>query len=83
MKVLPKFHGSRSRLETPLCAVMAWCTNPGTPDTEAIEKALQAVGSGKRIAEALEGIQFLYPETARRAQRTSDRLYTDGFAAFG
>jgi hypothetical protein len=83
MKVLPKFHGSRSRLETPLCAVMAWCADPGTPDIEAIEEALQAVGSGKRAEEALEDIRFLYPETARRAQRMLDRLYTDGFAAFG
>lgn len=29
MKVLPKFHGSRGKLEAPLEAVLAWCEQPG------------------------------------------------------
>ena len=86
IKVLPKFHGSRSRLEKPLCAVLAWCVNPGTPDTKAVEDALQDVGSDKTVQQAIESSLFLYPKypkTAERVQRMLARLYTDGFAAFG
>jgi 5-methylcytosine-specific restriction enzyme B len=83
MKVLPKFHGSRSRLEKPLCAVLAWCVNPGAPDIKAVEDALRNVGSDKTVQQAIESSLFLYPKTAERVQRMLARLYTDGFAAFG
>jgi 5-methylcytosine-specific restriction enzyme B len=83
MKVLPKFHGSRGRLERPLCAVLAWCVNPGTPNVKAIEDALQEVGPDKTVKQAVLSFQFLYPRTAERVQRMLARLYTDGFAAFG
>ena len=39
MKVLPKFHGSRGKLEAPLRAVLAWCTDPGTPTGPSQETA--------------------------------------------
>jgi len=83
MKVLPKFHGSRSRLETPLCAALAWCANPGAPDINAIRDALQEVGPDKTVKQAVMPFLFLYPRTAERVQRMLARLYTDGFAAFG
>ena len=83
MKVLPKFHGSRSRLEKPLCAVLAWCVNPGAPDIKAVEDALRDVGSDKTVQQAMASSLFLYPKTAERVQRMLARLYTDGFAAFG
>jgi energy-coupling factor transporter ATP-binding protein EcfA2 len=86
MKVLPKFHGSRSRLEKPLCAVLAWCFNPETPDVKAVEDALRDVGPDKTVQQAIESSLFLYskyPKTAERVQRMLARLYMDGFAAFG
>ena len=83
MKVLPKFHISRSSLETPLCAVLAWCANPRIPDIKAIRDALQEVGPDKTVQRALPSSRFLYPKTAERVQRMLARLYTDGFAAFG
>ena len=83
MKVLPKFHGSRSRLEKPLCAVLAWCVNPGAPDVKAVEDALQDVDPDKTVQQAMASSLFLYPKTAERVQRMLARLYTDGFAAFG
>jgi 5-methylcytosine-specific restriction endonuclease McrBC GTP-binding regulatory subunit McrB len=83
MKVLPKFHGSRSRLETPLSAVLAWCVNPGAPDVKAVEDALRDVGSDKTVQQAIESSLFLYPKTAERVQRMLARLHMDGFAAFG
>jgi len=83
MKVLPKFHGSRSRLEAPLSAVLAWCVNPKSPDLKAMKATLQEVGSDKTVKEAVATFPFLYPRTADRVQRMLARLYTDGFAAFG
>jgi hypothetical protein len=83
MKVLPKFHISRSSLETPLCAVLAWCANPGIPDIKAIRDALRDVGSDKTVQQAMASSLFLYSKTAERVQRMLARLYTDGFAAFG
>ena len=83
MKVLPKFHGSRSRLEAPLCAVLAWCANPETPDTQTMQAALQQVESGETVTQALAQVQFRYPMTAERVRRMMSRLYVDGFAAFG
>jgi len=81
MKVLPKFHGSRSRLEKPLCAVLAWCVNPGAPDIKAVEDALRDAGPDETVQQAVAS--SLYPKTAKRVQRMLARLYTDGFAAFG
>jgi hypothetical protein len=81
MKVLPKFHGSHSRLAKPLCAVLAWCANPETPDVNGIQKAPQENSSGETVAQAVEASR--YRSTAERVQRMLSRLYTDGFAAFG
>ena len=41
LKVLPKFHGARSKLETPLKALLAWCREPGSPDLGGIEALVQ------------------------------------------
>jgi hypothetical protein len=81
MKVLPKFHGSRGRLEAPLSAVLAWCVNPGAPDIKAVEDALRDAGPDETVRQAVAS--SLYPKTAKRVQRMLSRLYTDGFAAFG
>ncbi len=83
MKVLPKFHGSRSRLEAPLSAMLAWCMNPESPDVQAIKTALQEVSSDKTVKDAVASISFRYHKTADRVQRMLARLHTDGFAAFG
>jgi 5-methylcytosine-specific restriction endonuclease McrBC GTP-binding regulatory subunit McrB len=83
MKVLPKFHGSRSRLEAPLVAVLAWSVNPDAPNTQTITDALLQSEAGQAVREILNRFSFRYPKTAGRAQRMLARLYTDGFAAFG
>ena len=83
MKVLPKFHGSRSRLEKPLCSVLAWCVNPLTPNIKTVEDALREIGSDKTVQQAMATSSFLYLRTAERIQCMLSRLYTDGFAAFG
>ena len=82
MKVLPKFNGSRGKLEMPLKAVLAWCINPDAPDAEGIDGALQNVQSNI-VRAALASLDYRYPKTADRTGRMLSMLYTDGFASFG
>lgn len=82
MKVLPKFNGSRGKLEMPLKAVIAWCLNPDAPDVEGLDAALQNVQSNT-VRAVLASLPYRYPKTADRAARILSMLYTDGFAAFG
>ena len=83
MKVLPKFHGSRGKLEAPLRAVLAWCVDPDAPAQDAIADALRQIEAGDDVGDVLSRITFRYPVTAERARRMLRSLYTDGFAAFG
>ena len=82
MKVLPKFHGSRGKLEAPLKTILAWCINPDTPDIETVNNQLKEIEMNN-ILEKMTTINYKYPRTARRAQRMLWSLYTTGFAAFG
>ena len=81
MKVLPKFHGSRGRLEKPLLAGLAWCLDLDNPQPAAINQALQKPEE-QQIA-ALEALAYQLPRTAKRVLRLLGRLYTNGFATFG
>jgi predicted RNA-binding protein with PUA-like domain len=82
MKVLPKFHGSRGKLESPLRAVLAWCVDPDAPAEGAIDDALQQLESGDDAREALSQLKYECPAAAERVMRMLRVLYTDGFAAF-
>ncbi len=81
MKVLPKFHGSRGRLEKPLQAILAWCRNPDQPDVPSIQQLVQQQDDGS--VTNFSNQAYLYPRTANRVIRLLERLYTTGFAAFG
>jgi hypothetical protein len=83
MKVLPKFHGSRSRLEGPLTKVLAWCFNPDEPDLGVIKSCLTQHPTPDEIESALHALEYRFPETAKRASRLLWTTYVDGFAAFG
>lgn len=83
MKVLPKFHGSRGRLEAPLRAVLAWCVDPDSPAEEAVDDALDRVEESAEPGEKLAQLAYRFPKTAERVIRMLQRLYADGFAAFG
>ena len=87
MKVLPKFHGSRSKLEAPLKAVLAWCVDPDAPAWASVEKELREVEQSEDVA---KGLNQLPDRLAVKMRKTADRvrrmlwdLYTTGFAAFG
>jgi len=68
MKVLPKFHGSRGKLESPLVAVLDWCADPEA--------------SGPTVVD-IPITEFMLPKTAARVQRMLHELRTEGFTAFG
>lgn len=84
MKVLPKFHGSRAKLEQPLKKVLAWCQDPLTSDGEQIENIIQNSSSSvDSLIQSLKNITYQYPRTADRVIRMIRSLYTTGFASFG
>ncbi len=79
MKVLPKFHGSRGKLED----VLAWCANPDAPNVQGIRKSLADVEDGYNLVAKLDVSSNPCRRTAERVLRLLQSLYTDGFATFG
>lgn len=82
-KVLPKFHGARSKLETPLKVLLAWCRDPQSPNVANIEQLLQGKHTADEMVAVLSDGQYHFPRTAQRALAMLHDLYTEGFAAFG
>jgi len=82
MKVLPKFTGAKSRLRTPLLALLAWSIDPVAPDpvdvTERFDAYLSAPDNAPKVLS--EGPQ--YPTVALRALQMLETLETDGFVSF-
>lgn len=90
MKVLPKFHGPRQKLERPLRKVLTWCANKfadkgdnklewiSDPSkdvfVEGIEELLKKYDNKKGI--------FKYPRTAKKVLLMLKQLYETGFASF-
>ncbi len=83
MKVLPKFHGSRARLEGPITKVLGWCLNPEYPDIQTIANAINQAASPDALEAKLLELPYTFPETARRTIRLLWTAQVDGFAAFG
>jgi 5-methylcytosine-specific restriction protein B len=76
MKVLPKFHGSRGKLQRPLDALLAWCLDPDAPSLT--QPGLETVPLANYGTPS-----YVLPKTAERVQRMLSELQTDGFTAFG
>ncbi|MBV9467740.1 MAG: hypothetical protein JO316_16300 [Abitibacteriaceae bacterium] len=83
MKVLPKFHGSRSKLEAPLHDLLAWCLDADAPDQTAINQISNKMESSNSGITQLRQLPYRYPRTAERVLIMLQALHTDGFAAFG
>jgi hypothetical protein len=83
MKILPKFHGSRSRLDMPLKIVLAWCLNPTIPDLASINTCIAKTTSPQEMEQALLALSFHFPKTAERTIRLLWAAHVEGFAAFG
>jgi len=94
MKVLPKFHGSRGRLLSPLWAVLAWARQPNDPQSAAGETQKQTESAAgclelrKLLAEQSKGTgggtgpAYYYPRTAQKVVRMLRQLHETGFASF-
>ena len=76
MKILPKFHGSRGKLEQPLGMVLEWCAVPD-------RKAEAAKSARANPSAMLQFGDWRFPETARRVLRMFHALDGTGFASFG
>ncbi len=95
MKVLPKFHGPRQRLEQPLLEVARWCLRPPVHLSERIDlngllKSIRGTpesGAVPGVADVLREwdsfkMQFRFPHTARKALQMLRQLLETGFTAF-
>ncbi|MCS7185767.1 MAG: hypothetical protein RMK89_02300 [Armatimonadota bacterium] len=98
VKVLPKFHGPRQKLEKPLWHVMNWCLKNPISDlkpNELVQKVWEQLSdssdqkqlSGESVAEVLSRwndskTKFRHPATARKALQMLRQLYETGFASF-
>ena len=56
LKVLPKFHGARSKLEIPLKVLLAWCRDPEASDLEGIEIMAQGAETADAVMAALSAV---------------------------
>lgn len=92
MKVLPKFHGNRGKLEEPLWKVLYWSLK-GTIEGNNFEirKVWQKITNKqeepdlREIAEFLKNFdetKFNFPYTARKVFEMLYKLYTDGYASY-
>ena len=77
MKVLPKFHGSRGKLEKALHGVLAWCFDAAKAEQEAVKNAILAP------EQSIIDADWYYPATAHRVLRMLQSLNSTGFASFG
>jgi 5-methylcytosine-specific restriction enzyme B len=83
MKVLPKFHGSRGKLERPLKDLLAWCVTPDAPNPKLVTEMVQRNDDHDIVLRELAELPYTYPHTAAKVQRMLRALFTTGFAAFG
>jgi hypothetical protein len=80
MKVLPKFHGSPTKLERPLREMLAWCTDPKASGIAAGPLFHGVEGSTAGVA---PGVVPALPRTAAQLTLMLRDLASDGFAAYG
>lgn len=84
MKVLPKLHGSRTKLEEPLKEILSWCLKPDTNDNNEVETVFQQeANSINNLILKLRSLPYQSPHTANRVIRMIRSLYTTGFTSFG
>lgn len=93
MKVLPKFNGSRAKLENALFELLHWARADGAISADArsqLEARLDRLTDERQPFDAIvvsgtgsADDDWRYPATGRRAALMMQDLYTDGFASFG
>lgn len=86
MKVLPKFSGSRARLQSPLHGVLTWAVNPRQTTREDVNGAVALLNTYIRgEAGESEGwtAEPAFPAVAARVRDMLVALERDGFVSFG
>ncbi|MDQ3657410.1 MAG: hypothetical protein M3457_20335 [Chloroflexota bacterium] len=88
MKVLPKFTGSRARLQSPLHGVLAWAIDPASTsreDVRAVAQQCEAYYAAIHVGTAVEAwtVQPAFPVVAARVRDMLVALERDGFVSFG
>jgi 5-methylcytosine-specific restriction endonuclease McrBC GTP-binding regulatory subunit McrB len=82
MKVLPKFHGPRQKLEIPLWLVLKWCAKNSVDfenvKPEVIKNLLEELLKEKEKRSE----KFKYPRTAIKVLTMLRQLYETGFTSF-
>ena len=69
-KILPKFHGTRGKLEAPLKKLLSFCKGGVGSEGEGVENE----GQNSR--------SILYPRSAKKLQRMLDNLKIQGYTSF-
>ncbi len=94
MKVLPKFHGSRAKLEEPLWRVLNWCLNPSEEIKEIDKKKIwnkikeeEKEPGPQDIINLLEKFKefknkFKFHHTAKKVLEMLYKLHTDGYTGY-
>jgi len=86
MKVLPKFSGSRARLQSPLHGVLTWAVNPGHTSREDVAAAValfNAYTKGEAAGTEAWTSAPVFPAVAVRVRDMLTALERDGFVSFG
>lgn len=86
MKVLPKFTGSRARLQSPLHGVLAWAIAPAKisrDDVSAAVDLFNAFYENKSNQPWPETTTPAFPTVAARVRDMLVALERDGFVSFG
>ncbi len=83
MKVLPKFHGSRAKLEEPLLEVLKWCERE-MEEGKNIEDLIKELKEKKeKIHEEIKNInKYKFHHTAKKVLEMLYKLHTDGYAGY-
>lgn len=79
MKILPKFHGNRKKLEKPLKEVLKTCLADGIINVDGLDdrKVIELLENWDSMKE-----EFRFKHTAKKLLRMLRQLYEIGFASF-
>jgi 5-methylcytosine-specific restriction endonuclease McrBC GTP-binding regulatory subunit McrB len=85
MKILPKFSGSRARLQAPLLCVLAWALDPENPaqSLNSVQNSFVELDFGNVTAVAVFTEAALFKTVAARTLQMLLTLENDGFVSFG
>ncbi|MEO0295712.1 MAG: hypothetical protein ABIM85_06785 [candidate division WOR-3 bacterium] len=89
MKVLPKFHGNRAKLEAPLYKVLYWCKKPGNQGEKKLEDIKSELGINEieKIEDEIKKLKnnqsdWRFSHTALKVLEMLYELFMEGYAGY-